>query len=202
MARPKKPIELSRLEYKTDELEKLVEAAEAYHEKAEADKKFMEQKQEEWGVLEGQEASLETAEDRAAHLEKIARIKAQLLREKDELREFLAVVFPKEMLARDWARREAEALESRHRALENRLHRVELQWAAQTQKEKRQGQQNTKDEQQRRWNERIIALEMAKTERETSSSQKVARLNELKTAEARNQDLSQPPPTITPSPTP
>lgn len=197
---PKQPTSLRRLEHQAEELEKCFDDALAYHEKIESDKKLLERKGIEWGILEKHKADLEAAEERAPFEDSIAKIEAELLKQHEELKKLLKEEWPKEIMARDWARYEAEGLESRYRVLNDRIRNARLRLAKEALAKKHDQKESLADRQKRAWNEAIIQKEMSKLESEMksggSTSQKVVRFSELKEASARNQDTSQPPPTI------
>lgn len=193
----KKTLVLSRLELQAEDLEQRVEEAVHYHETIEAHKELIKREEIDRDLLRQHKADLEAAPEIDPFMVLIDRIAKELERRQEELKEIYRE-WPKELQARDSARYAMEGLQSRFQVMSVRLREAKLRLAQESLKRAKK-KEGTWQEAQRRWNEKVIASEVAKVEREQQSSQKVARLNELKADQARNQDTSQPPPTITPN---
>lgn len=202
----KQPAQLNKLEHQAEELEGQVDQAVAHWEKIERDKKKVEQEEIERGVLRGHMAELSAGPEIEPFLDSISKIEDELARRQEELKKLYVEEWPKERLERDSRRFEAEGLQSRFRVLNERVRKLKWHLAQEALKGKKKGGEDREEEQRRRWNEAIIAKEMAKLEQKTKTRaptpQDIERLNDLKADLARNQDPAQPPPTITPSSTP
>ncbi len=199
----KPPVKLNRLEHQAAELEERMEAATAHWEKIERDKKTIEREEIERGVLRHHRDELAAAPEIDPFLDSISKIEAELARRQEELKKLYQEEWPKERQERDSRRYEMEGLQARFRVINERVLSLRLKLAAEALRNKKGDRLDPAEEQKRRWNEAIIAKEMSKLEREMkahpATPQDMAKLKELKADQARNDDLSQPPPIITPS---
>lgn len=190
----------SRIEREVIELEQQFEQAAAISDRTERDKLENEEDAIKQKVLLGHRDQLMAAPDRKYFLDSIRKLDAELERDEEEFeRKERRKRWPKELQERESRRHEKEGWRSRLRVLESRALALKVQQAAEERRKKEAAETNQVDERTRSWNRKVIATELAKAEREPQSARKVERLNELKIAQAQNQDPAQPPPTITPS---
>ena len=199
----KPPVKLNRLERQAEELEASVEQAVNDWGKIERDKKTIEREEIERGLLRHHRDELASAPEIEPFLDSIGKIEAELARRQEELKKLYQEDWPKERQERDSRRFEMEGLQARFRVVNERVLSLKLKLAAEELRHKKGARPDPVEEHKRRWNEAIIAQEMAKLEREMkahpATPQDVAKLNELKADQARNSDMSQPPPIITPN---
>ena len=203
MKPPKASPKLNRLESEATALEQQVDLAVAHYEKIERDKKKIEQEEIERGILRHHRDQLAAADRIEPFLDSISKIESELRRRQEELKKLYQEDWPRERQERDSRRYEMEGLQARYRELNQKVLLLKLRLSQESLESGKKSQADSAAEQKRRWNEALLAQEMAKLEHDLktrpATPRDVAKLNELKADLAQNQDLSQPPPTISSS---
>lgn len=196
--------QLNKLEQETSLLEQRVAVAVSHYEKIERDKKKIEQEEIERGILRHHRDQLAAADDIKPFLDSISKIESELLRRQEDLKKLYQEDWPREKQERDSRRYEMEGLQARYRKLNKKVLFLKLRLAKETAQTDQKSRSDRADEQKRRWNEALLAQEMSRLEHDLKTRpvapRDIAKLKELKSDLAQNQDPSQPPPTITASP--
>ncbi len=199
------PVSLSRYEHQVAELEEQTDEVVVRWERSEVAKKRKEQEEREEGIILHRREELAAAEDQAPFLDSIIKIDWEIQRRHEALKKFYETL-PKELQERDSRRYEAEGYQARLRVLSERTRNLKLQLAAAALRKKKKSSVSAQDEQLRQWNRAVIVRETARLKEEMKSRAPkpadIERLNNLKEVSAQNEDLSQPPPTIIPTPNP